>query len=205
MPSADSELGRAERSALLDVARASIEHVLRTGRPLEVDVAASQPALRELRASFVTLRGPGGALRGCIGELEARRALVASVADRARAAAFDDPRFPPLRAGELAALTIHVSVLRPLTPIEVRSEAELVAQLRPGIDGVLIDDGVHRATFLPAVWESLPDPHAFLRELCRKAGMPAAAWPATLRAWRYTVEEFDSASCTAERARESVE
>jgi uncharacterized protein len=194
MPLPERELGSAERSVLLDVARASIEHMLRTGRPLEVDVAAFAPALREPRASFVTLRGSGGSLRGCIGELEARRALVASVADRARAAAFDDPRFPPLRADELAALTIHVSVLHPLTPIEARSEAELVARLRPRVDGVLIDDGVHRATFLPAVWESLPDPCAFLRELRRKAGMPASSWPATLRAWRYTVEDFGTAA-----------
>jgi hypothetical protein len=204
MPSPEREFGSAERTALLDVARASIEHVLRTGRPFEVDIAAFPPALCEPRASFVTLRGTGGALRGCIGELEAHRALVASVADRARAAAFDDPRFPPLRADELAALSIHVSVLLPLTPIDARSEAELVAQLRPGVDGVLIDDGVHRATFLPAVWKSLPEPPAFLRELLRKAGMPIALWPATLRAWRYTVEEFGSAPNATERPRESV-
>jgi hypothetical protein len=115
-------------------------------------------------------------------------ALVASVADRARAAAFDDPRFPPLRADELGALAIHVSVLLPLTALDAQSEAELVAQLRPCVDGLLIDDGFRRATFLPAVWELLPEPHDFLRELRRKAGMSEAIWPATLRAWRYAVQ-----------------
>jgi hypothetical protein len=190
MRSPDGELGHDERGTLLHVARASIEHVLRTGRPLDVDVAAFPPALRELRATFVTLRSASGELRGCIGELEPRRALVASVADRARAAAFSDPRFPPLGANEVDALAIHVSVLLPLTPIDAQSEAELVAQLRPGIDGLLIDDGLRRATFLPAVWESLPEPRGFLRALRRKAGMSEAIWPATLRAWRYAVHEI---------------
>ena len=194
----DGNLGT-RAATLLHVARASIEHVLRTGRPLEVDVEEFSPALREPRASFVTLRSGDGALRGCIGELEPRRALVASVADRARAAAFGDPRFPPLRADELDALAIHVSVLLPLAPIDARSEAELVAQLRPGVDGLLIDDGVRRATFLPAVWNSLPDPHAFLRALRRKAGMPAGDWPATLRAWRYEVEEIGPTAGEADR------
>jgi AmmeMemoRadiSam system protein A len=179
-----------DRDTLLEVARASIEHSLRTGRPLPVDVAAFAPELREPRATFVTLRSPGGALRGCIGEFEAQLPLVASVADRARAAAFSDPRFPPLRADELECLAIHISVLLPLVPIAASSEDELVAQLRPNVDGVLIDDGFRRATFLPAVWESLREPRAFLRELRRKAGISPDSWPVTLRAWRYAVEEI---------------
>jgi hypothetical protein len=81
-------------------------------------------------------------------------------------------------------------VLLPLAPIAAPNEAELVAQLRPGIDGLVIDDGLRRATFLPAVWNALPDPGAFLHALRRKAGMPAGVWPATLRAWRYEVEEM---------------
>ena len=199
MRSPDGELGPDERITLTRVAHASIEHVLRTGRPLDVDAAAFSPALREQRATFVTLRSAGGQLRGCIGELEPRRALVESVADRARAAAFSDPRFPPLCANEVDAIAIHVSVLLPLTPLDAQSEAELVAQLRPRVDGVLIDDGIHRATFLPAVWESLREPHVFLRELRRKAGMSEAGWPATLRAWRYAVEEIAPAPLTARR------
>lgn len=184
---------RRDRDVLLDVARASIAHSLRAGRPLAVDAAGFPPALREPRATFVTLRSPGGALRGCIGELEAHRPLVASVADRAHAAAFSDPRFPPLRADELEDLVIHISVLLPLEPIAASSEEELIEQLRPGVDGILIDDGFRRATFLPAVWESLGEPRVFLRELRRKAGIPPFEWPDTLRAWRYAVEEIHSA------------
>jgi AmmeMemoRadiSam system protein A len=199
MPSRDGEFRHEERSLLLRVAHASIEHVLRTGRPLDVDVAAFPPALRELRATFVTLRSASGALRGCIGEFEPRRALVASVADRARAAAFEDPRFPPLRPDELDAVESHISVLLPLTPIDARSEAELIAQIRPGVDGVLIDDGFHRATFLPAVWESLPEPRDFLRALRHKAGLPESSWPAPLRAWRYAVEEIAPGARAHER------
>jgi AmmeMemoRadiSam system protein A len=196
---ATGSLGYDEQAALLRVARASIDHVLRTGRPLDVEVEGFPPGLREPRASFVTLRSRDGALRGCIGELEPSRALVASVADRARAAAFGDPRFPPLGAEELDAIAIHVSVLLPLAPIDAPSEADLLAQLRPGIDGLLIDDGVRRATFLPAVWNALPDPRAFLHALRRKAGMPVAVWPATLRAWRYEVEEIGPAASEPDR------
>jgi len=196
---ATGTLGYDEQVTLLRVARAAIEHVLRTGRPLDVEVERFSSGLREPRASFVTLRSGDGELRGCIGELEPRRALIASVADRARAAAFGDPRFPPVGADELDALAIHVSVLLPLAPIDAPSEVELVAQLRPGIDGLLIDDGLRRATFLPAVWNALPDPGAFLQALRRKAGMPAGVWPATLRAWRYEVEEIGPAARAADR------
>lgn len=192
-------LGYDEQATLLRVARASIEHVLCTGRPLDVEVSLFPPGLREPRASFVTLRSSDGELRGCIGELEPSRALVASVADRARAAAFGDPRFPPLCADELDALEIHVSVLLPLAPIDAPSEAGLIAQLRPGIDGLLIDDGLRRATFLPAVWNSLPDPGAFVHALRTKAGMADGVWPATLRAWRYEVEEIGPAAGERDR------
>ena len=103
------------------------------------------------------------------------------------------------------AIEIHISVLHPLTPIDARSEAELAAQLRPGVDGVLIDDGVHRATFLPAVWESLPEPRDFLRALWRKAGLPDASWPATLHAWRYEVDEILHSACSRERDARAVD
>jgi len=189
----DEEIGTAERDALLRVARESIAHTLRTGHPLPVDPAAFPPPLRETRASFVTLWRRDGELRGCIGELEASRALVASVADRARAAAFGDPRFRPLSASELDEVVLDVSVLGRLEPIDASSETALLDALRPGIDGLVIDDGVHRATFLPAVWESLRDPELFLAALFRKAGISAPGWPPTLRAWRYQVLEFAEA------------
>lgn len=176
--------------ALLALARASVEHGLRHGGPLPVDAAALPEPLGERAASFVTLRRGDGELRGCIGELEARGPLAESVARNAFGAAFRDPRFDPVAGDELDDLAVHVSVLGPLEPLAAGSESELLAALRPGRDGLLIDDGVRRATFLPAVWSSLPDPRQFLLELARKAGLPEHAWPATLRAWRYTAVEL---------------
>jgi AmmeMemoRadiSam system protein A len=178
-----------EREALLALARASIEHGVHTGLPLAVDLLALPPGLRAPGAAFVTLHRHGE-LRGCTGELEARQPLAASVAHQAFSAAFRDPRFAPLASAELADLDVHISILGPLSPLDVGSLAELIAALRPGIDGLLIDDGLHRATFLPAVWESLPEPLTFACELWRKAGLASGAWPAELRAWRYEVESI---------------
>jgi len=176
--------------ALLALARASVEHGLRHGGPLPVDSAALPEPLREPAATFVTLRRRGGGLRGCIGELEAKHALAESVARNAWSAAFRDPRFDPVASDELGDLDVHVSVLGPLEPLAVRTEGELLAALRPGADGVLIDDGLRRATFLPAVWASLPEPRQFLLHLKRKAGLPDHAWPASLRVWRYSALEI---------------
>jgi hypothetical protein len=176
------------RDALLELARKSIVHGLRTGSPLGVDPFHFPPELRPWGASFVTLRR-GGALRGCVGELEAKRPLVASVAHNAFLAAFRDQRFRPLDASELDDLEIHVSVLTPPTPIDAASRDELLAALRPGVDGLLIQDGSHRATFLPAVWESLANPADFLAALEQKAGLPREHWSPTMRAWRYEVRE----------------
>lgn len=163
----------------------------RNGEWLPADPALECEALRLPAASFVTLRRHNGELRGCIGELEARRPLVESVAHNARNAALHDPRFEPVGAEELRDLEIHISVLGPLQPLAVHSREELVAALRPGTDGLLLDDGLHRATFLPAVWASLPDPDRFVRELERKAGLDGENWPLTLRAWRYRVTEIE--------------
>jgi AmmeMemoRadiSam system protein A len=175
---------------LLALARASVEHGLRHGRPLPVDLGALPEPLGEPAASFVTLRRPDGELRGCLGELEPRHALAESVARNAWHAASRDPRFAPVGPGELDDLDIHVSVLGPLEPLAAGSEAALRAALRPGRDGLLIDDGVHRATFLPAVWSTLPEPARFLAELKRKAGLRDGAWPPSLRAWRYSAHEI---------------
>jgi uncharacterized protein len=138
----------------------------------------------------VTLRRRDGELRGCLGELEPRHALAESVARNAWHAASRDPRFAPVAAEELDELDVHVSVLGPLEPLAVGSEAELHGALRPGLDGLLIDDGVHRATFLPAVWSALPEPERFLAELRRKAGLRDGAWPVSLRVWRYAALEI---------------
>lgn len=189
MSSTDTSLGAEDRETLLRVAEASIRSGLATGRP-GAPVAADYPAvLRAVRASFVTLHRHE-TLRGCIGTLEARRPLVEDVARNAYAAAFEDPRFPPLAMQELVGLDIHISVLSPAEPITAASEEKLVAELRPGIDGLILEDRGYRGTFLPSVWESLPRTEDFLRHLKVKAGLSPSHWSDTLRVWRYTTESF---------------
>ncbi len=183
------EYNTEQRRTLLAVARASIRHGLDTGRPLNVDVQAFDPALRRNRASFVTLN-ERGELRGCIGSLEAYRPLVADVAENAYNAAFRDPRFPPVTPDEFDALRIHVSVLSEPEPMDFTDEADLLAQIRPGVDGLILEDRGCRGTFLPSVWEQLPDKREFLTHLKLKAGLPPNYWSPTLRVWRYTTESF---------------
>jgi uncharacterized protein len=184
--STDRGLSPAHRADLLGVARRAIEAGLEGSR-LRVPVAEFPEPLRAIRATFVTLE-MGGDLRGCIGTLDARRALVEDVAWNAYAAAFDDPRFPPLARDELIRIEVHLSVLSPPELMLVGSEHDLLARLRPGIDGLLLQEGGLRGTFLPSVWQQLPDPVEFLTHLKRKAGLPANYWSATLRVSRYTTE-----------------
>jgi AmmeMemoRadiSam system protein A len=131
-------------------------------------------------------------LRGCIGSLEPRTRLVSSVADNAFAAAFRDPRFPALTAPELADMTIQLSVLGDLQPVVCGSEADLLGQLQAGIDGWVMEDQGRRGTFLPSVWESLPDPRQFLAHLKNKAGLADDYWSDTIEVWRYSTESFSA-------------
>jgi AmmeMemoRadiSam system protein A len=147
------------------------------------------PFLADPGATFVTLK-VDGELRGCVGSLQPRRPLGEDVRANAQAAAFDDPRFPPLARTEFDALEVEVSVLSASAPIVVTSERELHAQLRPGIDGVTLQWGCGRATFLPQVWDILPDPREFLSHLKCKAGLPLDFWSDELAISRYTVEKF---------------
>ena len=140
-------------------------------------------------ASFVTLT-QDGALRGCIGSLEARRALRDDVIANAHAAAFGDPRFAPLTVDELPRTRVEVSVLSTPERLAWQEEADALASLRPGIDGVILQCGRHRATFLPQVWAQLPDPRQFMEQLKRKAGLDADFWSPELRLARYTVQKF---------------
>jgi uncharacterized protein len=178
-----------DREALLRVARDSISHGLKHSRALKVQPAEHPPALQEPGATFVTLE-LGGVLRVCVGSLEPRRPLVVDVALNAFSAAFHDFRFPPLSPEELPDLELHVSVLRPPVPLEVGSRQELLRALRPGTDGLVLEDPPFRSTFLPQVWESLQDPEDFLRELLLKAGLPGDHWSPTVRFRRYGVEEL---------------
>ncbi len=147
------------------------------------------PELHAPGATFVTLT-ERGALRGCIGSLSAYRPLIDDVRENACAAAFSDPRFPPVRAGELASLRVEVSLLTPASPLSFRDEADALAQLRPHIDGVILRLRHYRATFLPQVWEQLPDPKTFLAHLKQKAGLPADFWSPDLALERYQVEKW---------------
>lgn len=151
------------------------------------------PALQARGATFVTLHR-GGALRGCIGTLRAERPLDEDVRLHARAAAFDDPRFAPLARFEYEGLEIEVSLLGEPAPLAAASEAQALALLRRGRDGVILEWRGRRATFLPQVWEQLPQAPRFLAELRRKAGLAADFWAPDLRLARYEVRKFAEAS-----------
>ena len=192
MPSsepADNDGYTAYGESLLGVARSAIESSLKTREPLTPEPEDFAEPLREWRSCFVTLH-VRGALHGCLGTLEPVRPLVCDVSWNAHGAAFRDARFPALREEDLAELAIHISILSPLEPMHVSSEQELLALLRPGQDGLVIRDGVQSATFLPAVWESLPRPEAFLLELKRKAGLAPDHWSQSLEIQRYTAESI---------------
>lgn len=177
------------RKTLLRVAADSIRYGLKHGRAMPVQAAEFDDALRVERATFVTLE-IGKQLRGCIGMLAACRPLVVDVAENAFSAAFEDPRFPPLAKTEFDNLEIHISILSPPEVMTIADEADLLRQLRTGIDGLIIEDGARRATFLPSVWEELPAPRDFLHHLKRKAGMRPDHWSKTFRTFRYTAESI---------------
>jgi hypothetical protein len=179
-----------DRATLLRVARESIEHGFARGTPLTVATADYSPALQRVEASFVTLTIEGR-LRGCIGSLEARLPLVEDVALHGFDAAFRDRRFEPLTPQEHPRVHLHISVLTPAEPVIFADETDLLSQLRPGHDGLIIAQGPRRATFLPTVWEGLPEPARFLSHLKMKAGITGPPTPAEpLRAWRYHTEGF---------------
>lgn len=182
-------LSDSHKQILKDLAKASIKHGLEYGRPLQIDLATMADELIVQRATFVTLEKQEQ-LRGCIGMLEALRPLAEDITENSYAAAFSDPRFPSLKKSELGDLSIHLSILSPAESIPCQSEAELIQQLRPNIDGLILDDGLHRATFLPSVWDSLPKPADFIHHLKTKAGLSENYWSQELRAYRYTTESF---------------
>ncbi len=175
---------------LLKLAAASIKYGLQHGSPIPVDPSEYPSPLQQPRASFVTLMIKQQ-LRGCIGSLEAYRPLVEDVVENAFAAAFRDPRFHPLQTQEYERLHYHISILTPPSPMQFQSEADLLAQLRPGIDGLILADLGRRGTFLPSVWESLPEPADFLRHLKLKAGFSPTYWSPSLTIQRYTVEDIE--------------
>jgi AmmeMemoRadiSam system protein A len=174
-------------AVLLALARQAIEESL--GLPAE-GAEAETPWLREPGATFVTLMR-GGRLRGCVGSIRARRPLGEDVRANARAAAFSDPRFPPLAAAEWPETMVEVSLLSPPAPLApAASEAEAAAALRPGVDGVVLEYRDQAATYLPQVWKQLPEPRQFLAHLKQKAGLPRELWSLEVRLLRYAVEKW---------------
>jgi hypothetical protein len=177
----DSDQGK----TLLHLARSAIAE--RFG----IAPAAMQQAdwLGKSGATFITLK-EDGRLRGCIGSLEARRPLVDDVRHNAIAAAFRDPRFPPLTESEFNKIEIEISVLSEAEPMDFFDERDVLAQLHPGVDGIILEWGMHRATFLPQVWEDLPQPKRFLEHLKNKAGLADDFWSDDIKLSRYTVQKF---------------
>jgi len=151
------------------------------------------PELHKMGATFVTLTQHDD-LRGCIGSLDAWRPLAPDVQENARAAAFRDPRFEPLTVGELPDTRVEVSLLTPAEPMSFTSEADALTQLQPEIDGLIFTAGRHRSTFLPQVWEQLPDPAEFMAHLKQKAGLPANYWGPDVRLERYSVKKWKEAA-----------
>ena len=170
---------------LLPIARAAIANALGSALSVKTDAAW----LQDTGACFVTLK-QDGALRGCIGSLEARRSLLTDLQANAVAAALRDSRFAPLSPTELESIRVEVSVLSKMEPLQFTSEADALAQLRPHQDGVVFQMGSHRSTFLPQVWEQLPEPAAFMAQLKRKAGLSSTTWDAQVQLWRYTVKKW---------------
>ena len=174
--------------SLLTIARNSLAKKF----GMRTRTAIQHPALVKHAATFVTLTQQGQ-LRGCIGSLEAYRSLALDVTENALAAATKDPRFPPLRQAELEQTRIEVSLLDTPHKLLFSDEADVLNQLCPGIDGLILSSGRHRATFLPQVWESLPTPKLFLEHLKVKAGLSADFWSSDLTLSRYSVQKWKEA------------
>ncbi|MBM4423835.1 MAG: AmmeMemoRadiSam system protein A [Chloroflexi bacterium] len=185
-------LSDSDRSALLSIAREAITAAANRRRPPPLDLDSLSPPLRDMRATFVTLTVDHD-LRGCIGGLEPRLPLALDAQEHAVSAAMDDPRFPPVMPAEVPELRIEISVLTVPEPVPHNTPEELLAALRPGIDGVILKSiWRHKATFLPQVWEKVPDPIVFLEMLSEKMGASPDAWRSqNTEVYRYQVEMFE--------------
>ncbi len=180
-------LSEKQQSTLKEVAWKSIRTGLHSGHPYQV--TSNDPTLQHNGASFVTLEKQQE-LRGCIGSLEAHESLIQNVANNSFNAAFRDPRFPAVDESELSDIELQVSVLTAPEDMSFTSEQDLLQQLKPGLDGIIFEDGFNRATFLPQVWEQLPTAKLFMAHLKNKAGLPENHWSPSVRIQRYQVEKF---------------
>lgn len=191
--SACPELSFGEQQRLLRLARRSIQYGIDTGEALTVLASELSGSLANPRGSFVTLT-KSGELRGCVGATETRQVLGQNVALAAFSAAFRDRRFAPLSAQELPAVCIEVAVLSASIPVAAASRDELLSQLRPGVDGLVVEADGRRATFLPKVWDKLPDADEFIAQLLDKAGLPRDIDWARPRFSRYTTTSFSESA-----------
>lgn len=182
-------LTEAQEKDLIGLAVSSIRHGLSHGSALPKEDLTRDEELLQPGAAFVTLE-KHGMLRGCIGSVEAYKPLAEDVVENAWNAAFRDPRFPQLQLGELEQLELEISILSEATPMHVRDEQDLLAQLVPHRDGLILEDGYHRGLFLPAVWEKLPDPQEFLTQLKLKAGLSSHHWSKNMVVKRFSCHEF---------------
>ncbi len=184
------KLSPEEQKILLRLAREAMTLRVKGETLARLELSAVPPRLREHSASFVTLT-KRGELRGCIGALEAFQPLALDVREHAIAAALEDPRFPPVEERELEGIQIEVSRLTRPLPLEYKDADDLLSKLRPQVDGVILHYEFHRATFLPQVWEKIPNPAEFLSHLCQKMGLSENAWRMKhLEVLTYQVEEF---------------
>jgi uncharacterized protein len=186
----DEPLNSQERQMLLRIAREAVAHAAANKSLPVLEPSGLPQRLQEHGAAFVTLTIQGR-LRGCIGTLQASQPLALDVQEHAAAAASQDYRFPPISPQEVGLLEIEVSRLSPSRELEYTNADDLLAKLRPAVDGVVLRRGVQRATFLPQVWEKVPDPADFLTQLCYKMGAPGDLWRREhLQVLTYQVEEF---------------
>jgi MEMO1 family protein len=189
-PSLAARIPPHDRQHLINTAIDALGMAAKTGTMPQFNIpTALKPHFAAMRASFVTIK-LDGKLRGCIGSLIPHRSLILDVATNAVKAGFQDPRFKPMTADELARAKIEISILSNPAPMSFKSEADLIAQLRPDVDGLIMRDGQNSGLFLPSVWESLPKAQEFLTGLKRKASLPETHWSNTLTIQRFTAEKF---------------
>ncbi len=170
---------------LLNIAHQSIEHGLQNGECLKVNEVEYPAVLQQPHGAFTTLKC-NGALRGCKGSLEEALPLISTVAYSAYSSAFNDIRFPPLQPVEFAQLKISLSVLSPKVELSFSSEEELIEQIQPDMDGLVLEYNGQRGTLLPSVWKMIPDTREFLFTVKQKAGFDRDFWAEDLQAYRYT-------------------
>lgn len=193
MPAEESsgDLPRDDQRTLLEMARRAIALRAAGETPVQIPLAELAPGLRHHRATFVTLR-VAGKLRGCCGSLQAFEPLAWNVIRSAQTAGFGDRRFPPLLPDEVPGLDLHISILSATVAVECFTEADLLEQLQPGTDGLILSepDPRRQAVFLPAVWKQLPEPQSFVRRLKQKGGWDADYWSPGMKAYRFSVQSI---------------